>query len=162
MAGRRTFFSFHYQHDIWRTCIVRNAGIVDAQAAAGWSDSSLWEEAKRKGDYAVARLIDNGLQSTTVTVVLIGRFTSTRRWVNYEIDRSLARGNGLLGIYINLLKDQNGLADLQGYIPAGLVSNSVPCYYWDREQFGIWVEQAAVRAGHSCLRHSTRYCIYCR
>ena len=50
MTGRRTFFSFHYQRDVWRAANVRKAGVVDASAAAGWSDASLWEEAKQTGD----------------------------------------------------------------------------------------------------------------
>ena len=76
---RRVFFSFHYQRDIWRVNQVRNAGIVDAQAAAGWSDASLWEEAKKKGDAAIKKLINDGLVGTSVTVVLIGSQTSERK-----------------------------------------------------------------------------------
>jgi hypothetical protein len=75
MAGRRTFFSFHYERDVWRASIIRNTGIVDAQAAAGWSDASIWEEAKRKGDDAIRSLIKSGLANTSVTVVLIGAQT---------------------------------------------------------------------------------------
>ena len=57
MAGRRTFFSFHYERDVWRASIVRKAGVVDARAAAGWTDASVREEAKKKGDDAIKRLI---------------------------------------------------------------------------------------------------------
>lgn len=161
MAGRQTFFSFHYQRDVWRAAQVRNAGVVDATAAAGWNDASIWEEAKRKGERALATMIDSALVGTTVTVVLIGAMTSTRRWVRYEIEKSLERGNGLLGIYINTLKDREGKIDLRGAPPNLLRANNIPCYNWDRFSFGKWVEQAAVGAGHLCLRHRKLFCSSC-
>jgi hypothetical protein len=77
MAGRRVFFSFHYEADVWRATIVRNAGIVDANSRAGWTDSSLWEEAKKNGKEEIKRLIDKGLKGTSVTAVLIGTQTAS-------------------------------------------------------------------------------------
>ena len=94
--ARKVFFSFHYERDIWRTNVVRNSGVVEGSAAAGFYDASLWEEAKKKGDADVKKLIDKGLIGTSVTVVLIGAETSSRKFVDYEIEQSIARGNGLL------------------------------------------------------------------
>ncbi len=68
---RHVFFSFHYQRDVWRANMVRNSGAVIGEAAAGFRDASLWEEAKRKGDKAIKDLIDEGLKGTTITVVLM-------------------------------------------------------------------------------------------
>jgi len=161
MAGRRTFFSFHYQRDITRVNVVRNAGVVDAQAAAGWTDASLWEKAKREGDAAVKRRIDAGLQGTSVTVVLIGAKTSTRRWVGYEIAESIKRGNGVLGVYIHSIRDLTNKVDVKGDVPKGLLDCGAPCYTWDSAQLGKWVEKAAVKAGHPCLAHSRRGCRLC-
>lgn len=161
MAGRRTFFSFHYQRDIWRVNVVRNASKVDAQSAAGWVDASLWEKAKAEGDTAIKRLINAGLEYTTVTVVLIGYKTSGRRWINYEIEQSIARGNGIIGVHINAINDQSGNADPKGAVPKLLVDNGIPCYNWDREMLGTWVERAAVKAGHSCLAHGLKNCSIC-
>ena len=144
--ARKVFFSFHYERDIWRTNVVRNSGIVDGTAAAGFHDASLWEEAKKKGDADVKKLIDNGLVGTSVTVVLIGAETSTRKFVNYEIEQSIARGNGLLGIYISGIKDQKGNTDTQGPAPARLISEGAPCQYWDRSKFGDWIEIAYKKA----------------
>jgi hypothetical protein len=78
MSGRRVFFSFHYEQDIWRATNMRNVGKVDATAAAGWEDASLWEEAKKKGRSEIERLIDAGLKGTSVTAVLIGSETASR------------------------------------------------------------------------------------
>lgn len=144
--ARKVFFSFHYERDIWRACIVRNSGIVDADSAAGFQDASLWEEAKKKGDADVKKLIDYGLIGTTVTAVLIGAETSQRKFVDYEIEKSIERGNGLVGIYINLIKDSKGNTDLQGSAPWRLTFAGVPCYYWDRDRFDGWVEDAYKKA----------------
>lgn len=144
--ARRVFFSFHYGRDIWRTNVVRNSGIVEGSAAAGFHDASLWEEAKRKGDAEVKKLIDAGLLGTSVTVVLIGAQTAQRKFVDYEIAQSIARGNGLLGVYISGIKDQYGNTDTQGLAPTRLVTAGAPCQYWDRSKFGEWVEAAYKKA----------------
>jgi hypothetical protein len=144
--ARKVFFGFHYERDIWRTNVVRNSGIVEGTSAAGFHDASLWEEAKKKGDADVKKLIDKGLVGTSVTVVLIGAETSKRKFVDYEIEQSIARGNGLLGIYISGIKDQNGNTDSQGPAPARLITAGAPCQYWDRSKFGEWVEAAFKKA----------------
>lgn len=144
--ARKVFFSFHYERDIWRTNVVRNSGVVEGSAAAGFHDGSLWEEAKKKGDAEVKKLIDAGLIGTSVTVVLIGAETARRKFVDYEIEKSIARGNGLLGLYIGGIKDQNGNTDAQGSAPSRVVTAGAPCYYWDRSKFGEWVETAYKRA----------------
>jgi hypothetical protein len=144
--ARKVFFSFHYERDIWRTNVVRNSGVVEGSAAAGFYDASLWEEAKKKGDAEVKKLIDKGLVGTSVTVVLIGAETSQRKFVDYEIEQSIARGNGLLGIYISGIKDSNGKTDTQGGAPWKLTQAGAPCYYWDRDKFGDWVETAYKKA----------------
>ena len=150
---RRVFFSFHYQRDIWRVNRIRNAGVVDASAAAGWSDASLWEEAKKKGDPAIKRLVDKGLKGTTVTAVLIGSRTATRKYVTYEIERSVEQGNALIGIRIHGLANQDGQVDEPGDIPDALARANAPIYEWDREEFGAWVQKAYRRVQKAkCFR----------
>jgi len=146
--ARRVFFSFHYGNDVWRANQIRKLGVVVGQAAAGFQDASLWEEAKTKGDAAVKKLINEGLEHTTVTVVLIGSRTRTRKWVDYEIKASEDRDNGLLGIYIHSLKDQFGQISAKGEPPKRLVDGGYPIYNWDRAKFSDRVEAAAKAAGH--------------
>ncbi len=149
--ARRVFFSFHYQNDVWRANQIRNSHIVDGTAAAGFQDASLWEETKKKGDAAIKALIDKGLENTTVTVVLIGSETANRKYVKYEIEKSIERGNGLLGIYVHNLKDSSGRTSTQGAVPAPLRDHGAPVYLWDQDKFGAWVEDAAKKAGKSVL-----------
>ena len=126
--------------------VVRNSGVIDGVAAAGFHDASLWEETKKKGEDAVKQLINNGLKGTTVTVVLIGAETSGRKYVTYEIDKSIACGNGLLGIYINNIKDKDGRIDPVGAIPAALSKSGAPIYTWEYGKLGEWVEKAYKKA----------------
>jgi MTH538 TIR-like domain (DUF1863) len=162
MPGRRVFFSFHYEQAIWRASNVRNTGKVDATAAAGWDDASLWEEAKQKGDSAIKRLIDDGLNGNSVTAVLIGAETARRPWVTYEIEKSIERGNGLLGVRIHNIKDQGGFRSRRGKVPGALSTGNYRIYDWNRASFGRCVEHAALDAGGNCLSHDRKQCFICR
>ena len=117
--ARRTFFSFHYEADIFRANQVRNSNVVRPNSSDGdvFFDASLWEEAKKKGEDALKRLIKDGLRNTSVTAVLVGSETAARRWVLYEIEQSFNKGNGLLGIRIHNVKDINGKITTAGANP---------------------------------------------
>ncbi len=161
MPGRKTFFSFHYQRDIWRVNVVRKSNVIDAQAAAGWDDASLWESSKRTGDHAIKKLIDDGLEGTSVTVVLIGKETAQRKYVNYEIEQSLKRGNGLIGVHIHQIADQTGSTHGRGAVPQLLRSHGAQQYVYDPKRLGTWVERAAVAAGRPCTKHRVAECVLC-
>lgn len=116
--ARRLFFSFHYERDIWRVQQVRNSWVTHAdREQAGYWDAGLWEDAKKKGDDAIKRMINEGLSGSSVTAVLIGAETASREYVTYEIVESFKAGKGLLGIYINGIKDRNGQTDVRGANP---------------------------------------------
>jgi antiphage defense system Thoeris ThsB-like protein len=139
--ARKVFFCFHYE-DIWRVNVIRNAHIVEGCAAAGFQDASLWEAAKKKGDAAIKKLIDDALVGTSVTAVLIGPHTWSREYVTYEIEKSVERGNGLLGVYIHNIKDQDKNTTYQGPAPNGLIQAGAKLHTWDRDKFGDWVDDA--------------------
>lgn len=140
--AHRTFFSFHYERDVWRSSIVRNSSQLSSGERT-WIEASIWEDAKPKGDAAVKRLIDSALAGTTVTAVLIGAQTAQRRYVKYEIAQSLARGNGLMGIYIHSIRDNAGNTDVRGSNP---LPSGFPTYDWVYERgsvnLGAWVDAA--------------------
>lgn len=146
--ARRVFFSFHFQRDIFRANVVRNSWVTQDRDAAGFFDASLWEDAQTRGAAAVRALIDDGLKNTSVTAVLIGRETSSRDYVKYEIEQSIARGNGLLGVRIEKIKNLKGELDEAGSNP---LPSQYPLYFWNNdkgyENFGAWVEKAAKAAG---------------
>jgi hypothetical protein len=116
--ARRVFFSFHYERDVWRANIVRNSWVTKGNfESAGFIDAVEFEKIKRKGDESIERWINEQLEGTSVTVVLIGSETYLRDWVRYEIIKSFDRGNGLLGVYIHNIKNQFEMTDIKGLNP---------------------------------------------
>ena len=99
-------------------------------------------------DYVMGQIRKKYLQDTTVTIVLIGKCTHSRRYVDWEIKSSLTQGqtlpNGLIGI---LLPSQNSAC-----LPPRFEEN------WEREkencyarylyypstftQLGQWIDDA--------------------
>jgi len=146
--ARRVFFSFHYQRDVWRVNQIRNIHNVIKTAAAGFQDASLWEEAKTKGYAVITSLIDKGLENTSVTVICIGYKTAGRTYINYEINQSLKRGNGVVGILIHHLKDKDGKTDPVGRIPQRIKNSGFKVYnYVDSDKLAKRIEEAAEKAG---------------
>lgn len=145
---RRVFFSFHYQRDVWRVNQIRNLPEIIGTFAAGFQDASLWEKAKKEGDATIKRMIDNALEGTTVTLVCVGNQTANRKYVDYEITKSLERGNGLVAVQIHHLKDLNGQIDSPGEIPWKITYNGFRAYkYVNGDYLADWIEEAARIAG---------------
>ncbi len=111
---RKVFFSFHYQEDNWRAAQVRNMGILDD--TSNIIDNS-WEEVKNKNDIDIKRWIDNQMNNCSCIVVLIGKYTADRKWINYEIRRAYELRKGMVGIYIDKLKNFNQETTDRGYNP---------------------------------------------
>jgi MTH538 TIR-like domain (DUF1863) len=144
-VAHRTFFSFHYERDVQRAGVVRKSSQFKETITPEWIDASLWE-ATKPSDSAIRSLIGRALDRTTVTAVLIGSLTANRKWIRYEIDQSLARGNGLFGIYIHNIRGFNGLPDMRGQNP---LPSWVPTYDWVHDNghanLGNWVDRAYAR-----------------
>lgn len=116
---RKTFFSFYYKSDVWRAWNVRNSWVVkpDEQVDRGFFDSSVFEASKKESDDSLKAFLRDGLNNTSVTCVLAGTQTWERRWVRYEIARSILKGNGLLTVYIHGVKDDNQQTSTKGADP---------------------------------------------
>lgn len=145
--ARRVFFSFKYKDDVSRAMVVRNSWVTQDRKAVGFVDKAEFEKIKKKGDQAIRDWIDGQLEGTSVTVVLVGARTCSSRWVKYEIDQSIERGNGLLGIDISKIKDLNEeTSERCGKIPTGY-----SFYLWNTDNgyknLGDWIEAAAEEAG---------------
>jgi hypothetical protein len=159
---RRTFFSFHYENDVWRANVVRNSWVTQEREAAGFIDSTDFEEIKKGGDAAIKKWIREQLNGTSVTVVLIGSETSSRDYIKYELEKSWEKGNGILGIYIHGIKDSNGDTSKKGdnqFGPIFTSSEDDKEYFFQRfetynwvsdngyKNMGDWIEKAAKDAG---------------
>lgn len=116
--AKRVYFAFHYQDVIdFRANVVRKHNALQGVESAGYYDHSIWEESKKTGDVAMKRMINSELDGSSVTVVLIGSATWARRWVRYEIAKSVERGNTMIGIHINGIAGRDGLTKALGPNP---------------------------------------------
>lgn len=107
--ARSVFYSFHYQKDISRVMTVRNRWVTYGnQSISGVIDHAEFEQVQRQGDAAIKKWIDQQLKGTTVTIVLIGEETLKRPYVQYEICKSLEKGNAVIGVYIHRIKNLSG------------------------------------------------------
>ena len=155
---RRVFFSFHYEEDINRSMVVRNSWVTQGKEVAGFIDKAEFEKVKKEGKEAICRWIDKQLVGTSVTVVLIGKETLNRPFVQYEIRKSIERGNAIIGVYIHNIKDMiTQKTSIKGnpHTIIGYYEGKIPAYFdnicdgiYDYSQdngysnLGIWIERA--------------------
>ena len=126
---------------------VRNSWVTQGKEAAGFIDKAEFEKVEKQGDKAIQNWIDKQIDGTSVTVILVGEKTLSSRWVKYEINKSIERGNGLLFIDISKIKDLQGNTSER----CGTIPEDYPLYLWNKEDgynnMGDWIEEAAKKAG---------------
>lgn len=156
MVVRRVYFSFHYEGDVWRANQVRNSWVTKDRESAGFQDAAEFEEVRRQGNAAIERWIDRNLEGTSVTAVLVGEDTCNRRWVRYELRRSIEKGNGIVIIRVHKLEDQQGNTCREGNLDFGGIDVSeYPVYDYVEdggyENIGDWVEESYLAANRPKL-----------
>ncbi len=144
--ARVVFFSFRYKH-VFRVNQIRSIPNVTGMASAGFRDASLWENVKNNGS-KIKRMIDDALEGTSVTVVCITYGIAGRKWINYEIDKSLERGNGLLGIRLHDVYDGAHPDKRVGASPRKIEARGFKVYkYTNGQNLARRIEEAARLAG---------------
>jgi hypothetical protein len=117
--AKRVFFCFDHQDvvDVRARVVLDYWKMNSAGDSTGYFDPSVWVSTKKKGPDAVKQLIDKAIAGTTTTCVLIGSHTWERKWVRYEIMRSLKKGNLLVGVHINSIPDKDNKTKPLGQNP---------------------------------------------
>lgn len=160
--ARKVFYSFHYIPDCSRAAQIRNMGVLDGNVPATDND---WETVTKGGDAAIQRWINSQMNGKSCAVVLIGSATAGRKWINYEITKAWTEKKGVVGIYVNNLKDLDGYQSTQGKNPFdSLKLKSMPlssivkaysppyadskmCYSYIQQNLARWIEEAiSIRA----------------
>lgn len=130
MPKRRVFISFDHDDTAQVNGFLGLRNIMDNLE---FYNHKLDREIQGQSDeYKRRRIREKYIRPASVTIVLIGNRTAFSKWVGWEIEDSVAEGNGLLGIR---------LQGTDGPIPAGLPANNVGG--WDPEKFLSWIEWAA-------------------
>lgn len=98
MAKRKVFYSFHFDNDVMRVQQIRQIGVIEGDEPVSKND---WETLKNKGNDAVEKWIDDHMKGKSCVIVLIGKDTAGRPWVEYEIIKAWNDSKAILGIYIH-------------------------------------------------------------
>lgn len=128
MLARNVYFSFDYNRDVHRVNQIRNMSGIQARSAAGFTDATFWNDALKKGDSHIAQIIQEGLKNTVATIVCIGATTAQNKYVEYEINQSLKRGNAIIAITIHHLPNDQMKPDTHGAKPYSIEINGIPVY----------------------------------
>lgn len=99
--------------------------------------------------YVMSRIRAKYLQDTTVTIVLVGSCTHSRRYVDWELKSSLRQGeytpNGVMGI---ILPSQGNNCWMPPRLEANWTKDHINCYsrYWiyprSASELRTWIEDA--------------------
>jgi hypothetical protein len=90
-------------------------------------------------NYVIRRIRENHITGTSCTIVLVGRDTWGRKYVDWEIDATLEKQHGLIGVQLPTLPaNQNGTVT----VPARLSDNI-------NSGYALWVSWAEVQTANS-------------
>lgn len=117
ITKRRIFVSYHHRGDqAYYDAFSRTFG--DTYEAI--YDNSLERKIDSDSvDYILRKIREDYLTGTSCTVVLVGRDTWGRKFVDWEIDATLSKQHGLLGLQLPSIQIVNS----QAMVPDRLVDN---------------------------------------
>ncbi len=147
--NRRKIFISHYKNDHNEVdAFIRNFSSAFIPKVLGANDSDDFIDSSNT-DYVMQRIRDKYLGDSTVTIVLIGSCTHSRRYVDWEIKSSLRQGqyipNGLIGI---LLPGKGNAAHLPPRFSDNWQKGEIDCYAryraYPRSEIELtgWIEDA--------------------
>nr|WP_284694447.1 TIR domain-containing protein [Geomonas sp. Red32] len=86
-------------------CLIRNSSIRAKPANQAKLNKGLIK------DSVIRRLLRMKISWAGAVIVLVGKETHKRKWVNWEIEEALKRGKKIIGVYENGLKEKVKLPD---------------------------------------------------
>lgn len=127
ITKRKVFISYYHGDQKYVNDFVRDFGDVFIPKTVGVKDGD-FDFDSSSPEYIMRKIREQKLEDSTVTIVLIGNCTHSRRYIDWEIKASLQQGqslpNGLIAINLpylgnkganlpprfseNLLRDNNG------------------------------------------------------
>ncbi len=114
----KIFFSFYFTRDYYRAYQVMQSWLKQPNAnATPFISSQEIERMGRDGLTAIYQWIEAEVQSSDITVVLIGQETAGRHFVEYEIAQAQKIQQPIFGVHIHQIKDAEGNGDRSGQNP---------------------------------------------
>ena len=129
MSKRRVFISFDHDDTAQVNGFLGLRNIIDNLE---FYNHKLDHEIQGQSDeYKRRKIRERYIRPASVTIVLIGNQTAQSKWVDWEIEDSIAEGNGLLGIR---------LLGTNGRVPPRLPANHAGD--WQPDKFVSWINWA--------------------
>ena len=92
-----------------------------------------------------------------MTVVCLGHMTAYRKFLNFELEESLNRGNGVVAVQIHHIPDKAGERDEEGHVPPLIKIAGYKIYkYSSPRHLAEWIEEAAEIAAEQAQRDHQR------
>jgi Thoeris protein ThsB, TIR-like domain len=160
VTRRKAFISYYHGDRNWAQYFVTTFGATNGAfipKALGLDYDGADRINSQNTDYVMDQIRERCIDDSSVQIVLIGTCTHSRRYIDWEIKRSLRSGNGLLGILLptassahlperfaaNWSRDGSGFAQFRAY-----PQNEV--------QLRTWIEDAyAAKTNRSSLVKNT-------
>jgi len=120
---RKIFISFHQKDRIHVDQLVKDYGHLFTPKVLGANDNDDFINSTNT-DYIMGQIRKRYLEDSSITIVMMGECTHSRRYVDWEVKSSLVRGDGL----------PNGLIGL--VVPNTKVSMQLPNRFVDNWKFG--------------------------
>lgn len=98
-------------------------------------DRHLLDPVDSTSDQYIRRCINDELDGTSTTVVIVGENTDQSDWVDYEIERSIEKGNGLVAVKLPGVGDDK--------VPDRLQEAGGEVVEWEPSEFSDAIERAA-------------------
>lgn len=114
MAKRKVFTSFHHHGD---QRAVDDFIEEFSEQLEVFTDSSVERAADSEDVDYLTQVCRDKIKNTSVTIVMVGKQTGGRKFVDWEILNTLTRKHGLVGIKVP------GLSDDEAWLPARLKDN---------------------------------------
>ena len=146
---RKVFISHYHRHQSETDQFLNEFGSVFIRKTVGaLSDDNLIDSTNP--EYVMQRIRSNYIGDSTVTIVLVGKCTHSRRYVDWEIKGSLRQGddslpNGLIGIE---MPSSGNRFDAPPRLAANWIRNDnrcyARCYRYPQSQHELrqWIEDA--------------------
>jgi len=134
-GGRHVFISFAYE-DVNEVNLLRGQAKND-KVDLQFDDYSVKEPFDSINADYIKRQIREKIDRCSVTVVYLSDKTATSKWVNWEIEESLKRGKGVVGVY----KGDQAPTDL----PSAFQQNGCKAVKWEHDAMMKAIEDASTK-----------------
>jgi Thoeris protein ThsB, TIR-like domain len=114
MVKRKVFISFHHAGE---QEVVEEFNKTFSKDYEVFTDSSLSDAADSEDDDYLQQVCRDAIKGTSVTIVMIGKQTGCRKFVDWELRHTLHLEHGLVGV------SRPGLPDGDACVPKRLLDN---------------------------------------